>query len=73
MSLGVVIMPVLFSGLAGLLHLNGLLSLASLVVLFVFNLHVCLGHMYIYQGRGVHVTGVSAAYTFKLNKNILSE
>jgi hypothetical protein len=25
-----------------------------------------------YQGRGVHVTGVSAAYTFKLNKNILS-
>jgi hypothetical protein len=23
--------------------------------------------------RGVHVTGVSAAYTFKLNKNILSE
>jgi hypothetical protein len=21
-----------------------------------------------YQGRGVHVTGVSAAYTFKLNK-----
>jgi hypothetical protein len=24
------------------------------------------------QGRGVHVTGVSAAYTFKLNKNILS-
>jgi hypothetical protein len=26
-----------------------------------------------YQGRGVHVTGVSAAYTFKLNKNILSE
>jgi hypothetical protein len=25
------------------------------------------------QGRGVHVTGVSAAYTFKLNKNILSE
>jgi hypothetical protein len=28
------------------------------------------GHI---QGRGVHVTGVSAAYTFKLNKNILSE
>jgi hypothetical protein len=27
----------------------------------------------LYQGRGVHVTGVSAAYTFKLNKNILSE
>jgi hypothetical protein len=27
----------------------------------------------VYQGRGVHVTGVSAAYTFKLNKNILSE
>jgi hypothetical protein len=27
----------------------------------------------IYQGWGVHVTGVSAAYTFKLNKNILSE
>jgi hypothetical protein len=26
-----------------------------------------------FQGRGVHVTGVSAAYTFKLNKNILSE
>jgi hypothetical protein len=26
-----------------------------------------------YLGRGVHVTGVSAAYTFKLNKNILSE
>jgi hypothetical protein len=26
-----------------------------------------------HQGRGVHVTGVSAAYTFKLNKNILSE
>jgi hypothetical protein len=25
------------------------------------------------QGRGVHVTGVRAAYTFKLNKNILSE
>jgi hypothetical protein len=25
------------------------------------------------QGRGVHVTGVSTAYTFKLNKNILSE
>jgi hypothetical protein len=25
------------------------------------------------QGRGVHVTGVSAANTFKLNKNILSE
>jgi hypothetical protein len=25
------------------------------------------------QRRGVHVTGVSAAYTFKLNKNILSE
>jgi hypothetical protein len=25
------------------------------------------------QGRGVHLTGVSAAYTFKLNKNILSE
>jgi hypothetical protein len=25
------------------------------------------------QGRGVHVTGVSAAYTFELNKNILSE
>jgi hypothetical protein len=25
------------------------------------------------QGRGVHVTGVSAAYTFKLNKNIISE
>jgi hypothetical protein len=25
------------------------------------------------QWRGVHVTGVSAAYTFKLNKNILSE
>jgi hypothetical protein len=25
------------------------------------------------QGRGVHVTGVSVAYTFKLNKNILSE
>jgi hypothetical protein len=25
------------------------------------------------QGRGVHVTGVSAAYTFQLNKNILSE
>jgi hypothetical protein len=25
------------------------------------------------QGRGVHVTGVSAAYTFKLNKNIPSE
>jgi hypothetical protein len=25
------------------------------------------------QGRGVHVTGVSAAYTFKWNKNILSE
>jgi hypothetical protein len=25
------------------------------------------------QGRGVRVTGVSAAYTFKLNKNILSE
>jgi hypothetical protein len=25
------------------------------------------------EGRGVHVTGVSAAYTFKLNKNILSE
>jgi hypothetical protein len=25
------------------------------------------------QGRGIHVTGVSAAYTFKLNKNILSE
>jgi hypothetical protein len=25
------------------------------------------------QGRGVNVTGVSAAYTFKLNKNILSE
>jgi hypothetical protein len=25
------------------------------------------------QGRGVHVTGVSAAYAFKLNKNILSE
>jgi hypothetical protein len=25
------------------------------------------------QGRGVHVTGVSAAYTFKLTKNILSE
>jgi hypothetical protein len=24
------------------------------------------------QGRGVHVTGVSAAYTFKLNKNIIS-
>jgi hypothetical protein len=24
------------------------------------------------QGRGVHVMGVSAAYTFKLNKNILS-
>jgi hypothetical protein len=29
--------------------------------------------MYVNQGRGVHVTGVSAAYTFKLNKNILSE
>jgi hypothetical protein len=29
--------------------------------------------MYKNQGRGVHVTGVSAAYTFKLNKNILSE
>jgi hypothetical protein len=29
--------------------------------------------IYIIQGRGVHVTGVSAAYTFKLNKNILSE
>jgi hypothetical protein len=29
--------------------------------------------MHIAQGRGVHVTGVSAAYTFKLNKNILSE
>jgi hypothetical protein len=29
--------------------------------------------MYLIQGRGVHVTGVSAAYTFKLNKNILSE
>jgi hypothetical protein len=27
----------------------------------------------LYQGRGVHVTGVSAAYTFKLNKNIISE
>jgi hypothetical protein len=26
-----------------------------------------------HQGRGVHVTGVSPAYTFKLNKNILSE
>jgi hypothetical protein len=26
-----------------------------------------------HQGRGVHVTGVSAAYNFKLNKNILSE
>jgi predicted RNA-binding protein YlxR (DUF448 family) len=25
------------------------------------------------QGRGVYVTGVSTAYTFKLNKNILSE
>jgi hypothetical protein len=24
-------------------------------------------------GTGVHVMGVSAAYTFKLNKNILSE
>jgi hypothetical protein len=32
------------------------------------------GHrMGAYQGRGVHVTGVSAAYTFKLNKNIISE
>jgi hypothetical protein len=30
-------------------------------------------YMYKNQGRGVHVTGVSAAYTFKLNKNILSE
>jgi hypothetical protein len=29
--------------------------------------------LYLHQGRGVHVTGVSAAYTFKLNKNILSE
>jgi hypothetical protein len=29
--------------------------------------------MTLQQGRGVHVTGVSAAYTFKLNKNILSE
>jgi hypothetical protein len=28
---------------------------------------------HILQGRGVHVTGVSAAYTLKLNKNILSE
>jgi aconitase A len=27
----------------------------------------------VHQGRGVHVTGVSAAYTFKLNTNILSE
>jgi hypothetical protein len=27
----------------------------------------------VHKGRGVHVTGVSAAYTFKLNKNILSE
>jgi hypothetical protein len=23
-------------------------------------------------GRGVHVTGVSATYTFKLNKNLIS-
>jgi hypothetical protein len=30
-------------------------------------------NMSMQQGRGVHVTGVSAAYTFKLNKNILSE
>jgi hypothetical protein len=30
-------------------------------------------HDHFLQGRGVHVTGVSAAYTFKLNKNILSE
>jgi hypothetical protein len=29
--------------------------------------------LYLDQGRGVHVTGVGAAYTFKLNKNILSE
>jgi hypothetical protein len=30
-------------------------------------------NIFLVQGRGVHVTGVSAAYTFKLNKNILSE
>jgi hypothetical protein len=31
------------------------------------------GVCHLSEGRGVHVTGVSAAYTFKLNKNILSE
>jgi hypothetical protein len=34
---------------------------------------VCTALSHVTQGRGVHVTGVSAAYTFKLNKNILSE
>jgi len=51
--------------------------------LFVINMNSCFKYFrfsiitWIYivspQGRGVHVTGVSAAYTFKLNKNILSE
>jgi hypothetical protein len=35
--------------------------------------HIVLGEFSLHQGRGVHVTGVSTAYTFKLNKNILSE
>jgi hypothetical protein len=34
---------------------------------------ICDCHKCSIQGRGVHVTGVSAAYTFKLNKNILSD
>jgi hypothetical protein len=37
-----------------------------------FGKHI-VGHCPAVQGRGIHVTGVSAAYTFKLNKNILSE
>jgi hypothetical protein len=42
-------------------------------VIIVMRQYIPGGIVHVDQGRGVHVTGVSAAYTFKLNKNILSE
>jgi hypothetical protein len=51
-----------------------LLISTCFVVYYYHHLLVsCATKLNVYQGRGVHVTGVSAAYTFKLNKNILSE
>jgi hypothetical protein len=57
------------------LHVQNIYQLNWHLICGIEKSHKNLSHdsLCLDQGRGVHVTGVSAAYTFKLNKNILSE